>query len=233
MATAQTLINDALELLGVIGAGETATGEDTTSALGTLNRMLDSWRNESLMVYAISNITHTLVGSDDTYTIGPSGADITATRPVKIESAFVRQSNTDYPVQVIDDQAYWQGIASRTSSSDIPAYLYYDTAFPNGTIYLWPVPFAANVLYMQVWTPLSEYATAGTAVSLPPGYQEAIAYGLAVRLAPKFGIKSGAMDIVMQIARESKADIKRRNQKPLVAQIEFCTGRKSDIYAGY
>jgi hypothetical protein len=232
MATYQQVINRSLRLIGALGAGATPPAEDTTDVLFALNAMLSSWRNEKLMVYALQDISVTLINGTASYTIGPSGAGTTATNPVKIESARVTKSDIDYPVELIDDKRY-NAISQKTSTSDIPSYLYWNFSQGNGTAYVFPVPTEANTLKLSVWTPLSSVAAADT-VTLPPGYEDAIAYNLAVRIAPEF--EQNASETVIALARDTKASIKRVNHKPFesVTQIfgMFRANGRSDIIGG-
>jgi len=102
----------------------------SADALADLNSMLDGWMNDKLMAYSLQNITVPLVAGTASYTIGASGATVTATAPVSIESAFVRKSNLDYPITFIDQDQY-NNIVAKTSTSDIPEYLYFNGTSPN------------------------------------------------------------------------------------------------------
>lgn len=227
MATAQTVINRALRLIGALDPEESPTTNETANVLEALNGLIDSWRNDRLIVWSIATVTKTLTPADGTYTIG-SGADINTTRPVRIEGAYVTQSGTDYPVEVISEAAY-RAIADKATQSDLPQFVYYDPAVANGTVYLWPVPSAANVLTMSVWAPISTLATAGTTVTLPPGYERALASNLAIDIAPEF--QKTASQEVAKMARESLAAIKKANIRPIISQMEMATGRRYSIEA--
>lgn len=225
MSTAQSLINRSLRLIGALDPEESPTANETANVLEALNGLIDSWRNDRLIVWSIANVTKTLTVGDGTYTIG-SGADINTTRPVRIEGAYVTQSGIDYPVDVISEAAY-RAIADKTTQSDLPRYVYYDPAVANGTVYLWPVPSAANVLTLSVWAPISTLAAASTTVTLPPGYERALASNLAIDIAPEF--EKTASQEVAKMARESLAAIKKANIRPIFAKMEMATGRRYDI----
>lgn len=231
MATAQTLINRALRLCGVIGSGETPTSDDTADCLIALNAMLDSWRNERLMVYAISENTLTMTVGDSSYTIG-SGGDLNTTRPVKIEHAFMRVSDIDYPVAVVDKRRF-DAIQDKTVTSDLIDMIYYNPSMSTGTLKVWPVPSVANVLHLGLWEPITAFSAASDTVTLPPGYERALAYNLAIEIAPEYGRK--ASQEVVEIARMSKGDIKRVNSPGLKAYPEvglMFYASRSDIESG-
>ena len=234
MATVQTLVNRSLRLIGVIGSGESPSTDESNDSLTALNAMLDSWRNDKLMVYAQTNITIPLVANTASYTIGASGATVTATAPVKAESAYIRNSGTDYPLKQLTDAEY-QAKQSKAVTSDIPAEFMFTHTYPNATVTLYPVPSAVNNLYLRVWTPFSALALTDT-FALPPGYEDAIVYNLAIRLYPEFpAIQLNR--IVQQTAKESLASVKRINAIPHIqtsqlAKMFTANRERVDITAG-
>jgi len=205
-------------LLGSIGKGESPDSDEANDGLVSLNTMLDSWSNESLALYATLQENFALVASTNSYTIG-SGGVFNTTRPVKITNAFIRDSNNiDIPVKVLRSRDSYDLITLKTSSSTYPQYLYYDTAFPLGTIYLWPTPSAVTTLYLDSYKQLQQFAALTTALAMPPGYERAIVYNLAMEIASEYGVTPSP--IVMSIAVESKAILKRINQKDMIARVD-------------
>ena len=229
MASAQTIINRALRLLGAIGAGESPTTDESNDGLTALNAMIESWQTERLIVYAMVDTAFTLTPSDNSYTVGPAGNFALTPRPSKIEDIYISDSGTDYPIEMIDF-ARWDAIASKTSTSNIPEFAYYEPTLTTGTLKLWPVPSAANSLHIVTWTPVSTLAALATTVTLPQGYERALAYNLAVEIAPEYQIQPSPD--VYRIAVESLANIKRANIRPTTSYTELAllTGyRKSNI----
>lgn len=232
MATAQTIIDRALRLLGAIASGESPTADESADGLISLNNMLESWQADKLTVYAYVDTAFTMVASTGSYTVGPSGNFNLTPRPPKIEQCFVRASSIDYPVELID-KARWYAITDKTVESDIPEYAYYEPTLTTGTLKVWPVPNTGNSLHIITWTNVATLATLATSISLPPGYERAMAYNLAIELAPEFEREPSAS--VVRIAAESYAAIKRANIRPMLAMPDLGTlvgpGR-SDIWSG-
>lgn len=214
MAKALDLINSSMRLIGVLASGETLSANEATDALSTLNDMLGIWSNESLLIYARTNESFTLTPNQQSYTMG-SGGNFNTTRPQKIENASITISNGsesyDVPVE-LTNQDEWAEIQVKGISSGIPTRLFPLYTYPLATIYLWPLPNAANKLTLWSWKTLSNIPAISTAVDLPPGYSKAMKYNLALELAPEYG--RPVDPIVLAEASESKAALKRMNARP-------------------
>lgn len=209
--TVQLIITRALRLLSEINSGAAPTASESADALTTLNAMLDSWRNDRLMCYALREEAIPLIQGNITRTIGPTG-DLVTTRPVKIESARVDVGLISYPVKVIQEQEYSM-IGIKTQQQSWPMRMWYQCSFPNGTIYLWPVPAQSCTLYVTTWTTVLSFAALTDAVSLPPGWEQALATNLAIQMASEYATQPSAM--VMKMAADSLKLIKRVNNKPV------------------
>lgn len=232
MATAQTIIDRALRLLGQTESGESPTTEESNDGLVALNAMLESWQTERLIVFAYVDTAFTLSAGDGSYTLGPSGNFNLTPRPSKLENCFIRASGIDYPVELVGQQR-WFAIPDKTTQSDIAILAYYEPTLLTGTLQLWPVPSVANSLHVVTWSPVSSLATLATTVSLPQGYERALAYNLAVEIAPEY--ETEASGTVQRIAGESLAMLKRANQRPMLASVELAMltgGGRSDITSG-
>ncbi len=230
MATYQTLVDRALRLIKVIGAGQSPTSSESADALIALNSMLDSWKNDKLMAYAVSDVPKVMTVADASYTIG-SGGDINTTRPVAIEDAYMTIDGKDYPVNVCSDKD-WFAIVDKTVTGDLVESVWYNPTMPLGTINVYPVPSVANTLHLVLRSPLTTVALADT-VSLPPGWEKAIAFNLAIDLAPEF--EATVSREVAKGASDSMAAIKRINQVSIRAStglIELMSQGKADILIG-
>lgn len=206
------LIDRAMRLIEQISPGVSPTTEEYTTCLEAMNAMLDGWRNEGLMSNAVQDESLVLTANDGTYTIGDSG-NFNTSRPTKILGAYIVDSaNSSYWMTMLNYDEY-AAISLKASTSTYPDHLYYAPDVPLGTIYLWPVPTLAYTLHILTPTPMMAFATTATTAYLQPGWRDAIAYNLAVRIAPEF--EREASPTVMQMASISKAGIKRANSIPL------------------
>jgi len=214
--TAADLINSSARLIGTLASGEVLTNTEAQDALSSLNQLLDTWSTESLLIYSLIEDDLTLVGSQQSYQMGTGAADFNTARPLKIENAFLRtvngSTNYDIPLEIINDDQ-WANIGVKNVSSAIPLKLYVKYTYPNATLQFWPLPSGSKTLVLFSWKPLSSFTSLTTTVSLPPGYVRALRYALAIEIAPEYG---RSLDpVVIAMAEESKAAIKRMNNKPL------------------
>ena len=210
MATPSSIILRSLRLIGEKPIGGTLTSDEQKAYLADLNTMLDGWSIERLMVYQLLQETKALTSGTGSYTIGSGGAFDT-TRPTKIVNpCFTRDtSNYDRPLTLIDAEAYGN-IPLKATTGTYPEYLFYDTAYVSGlgTLKLYPYPGSGLTLYINSWKQLTQFASITETVALPPGYQRAIEFNLAVELAGGF---TNVSNEVAKVARESKATLKGFN----------------------
>lgn len=208
MSTAQQIINRSLRVLGVIGAGETATSDDSADALTVLNQMIQSLSLQGLATYRCPLETFNLVPNQTSYTVGPSGADLVTTRPLKILDGYIRLNNIDYPVQLVDAPTY-DSYAKKNVTTNLPDRVFYDPTLTNGTFYFYPMPSQANAFYFRSWKVLESFASLSETVDLPQGYDRMLVYMLARELSPEYG-KALTADID-RLYTESLANLKRMN----------------------
>lgn len=214
MATVRDLIRGSLRLVGAIATGETPSADELSDAFSVLNDMVESWSTERLLVFEKVRREFSLVAGTASYTIG-TGGTFNAPRPIRIENAAIEDQSAsptvEYPIEVLNREK-WDRIPTKDLQSTIPAKLFIDDAYPLATITLYPVPTVANKLVIYPWEVITAFSSVSATVSLPPGYARALRYNLAVELAPEYG---KALDPkTLDIAAESKANIKRANIKP-------------------
>lgn len=211
MATALDLIKRAYRLIGVYSIGETPSADETADGLTALNAMLASWSNEKLMTYAATLDSITLTPNVASYTIGPSGTTVSA-RPISIdESSYLEWLGVSYPLALATLDQY-NAIKQKSLASTLPSVLWYKPDFPNGTITLYPIPTLAMTLKLWSWKQITSFTNATDTVLLPPGYEDAIAFNLAVMLAPENEVP--VPQVVGQRATMSKKLLKRTNFEP-------------------
>lgn len=196
MTTPADIIQLALVDSGVIGQGQTASGEDTSKAAMRCRMMLGQWNRKRWLVYHLVDTAFTSTGAVS-YTVGVGG-NFNIERPDRLEDGnFFRQlipgsppNQVDYPLALIQSKEDYNRITLKQMGT-WPSAIFYDSGYPLGTIYVWPVPasglYAIHILTKAV-LPASafELANLGTDLALPPEYQAAIVYNLCARLRPAY-----------------------------------------------
>lgn len=228
--TGTQLVQDALAGCGAYGPVDTLADADAQLVLRRLNRLLESWANENLMVYEIAVDTLTMVAGTATYL---SSSLASAIRPVSVDSAYLTLNSISYPLSLIDNQT-WGDIPYKPARG-LPQVLFADPGQSTWSLNFYPTPDAAYVLNLSVRRLLAASAvTLATTISLPPGYERAIVDNLSVDIAPSFGRQVDP--VLMKSANDAKANLKRANYIPLVMESGIWNGVEPSlgfIYNGF
>lgn len=195
------IITDAMIEVDISAPGEPLDPDQAQYAFRKLNYLLDTWATSKKYVYASAFNDYVLpsslpVAADGSAkaTIGPGpGATYFAIqRPVKILSASAIINNTTPPVLApisIETSQWWAGVTLPGISSMYPTNLFYNPAFPNGELYLWPISNTNFGLRLETWVQILQFGSItdpiggpGSTLSVPPGYRNAMMLSLAETL---------------------------------------------------
>ena len=209
-ATAQVLIKGALRNIGAIATGETPTSDELADGLEALQMMLDHWSSKNIMIPYITNEAITTTGAES-YTWGTGGTIATA-RPESIIGAYV---SDDRVLKVVDQAKYRQLRIS--GSGGETEWVWYSPEFPLGKLYIWPT--GSETIYIDSLKALSEPALITTSVEFPSGYDEAIKYNLAVRMAPEYG--KAVSNEIMSLAASGLQSLENRAFSAQMATVDL------------
>jgi hypothetical protein len=190
MSTVQNIVDRALIQIGRLGPGRTSGPSESAASLPFLQAMLSSWQNDGLYIYEIIKAIYPLAAGTQSYTIGPTGATFTAPRPSRCEAAAVIIGDTPAIRQALRlaTADEWNALGMQSDTSALPKVLYDDYAYPNSTLYLYPIPAAFNSsLEIFTWIQIPNVVALTDTFALPDGYEWAITCMLALILAPAFG----------------------------------------------
>jgi hypothetical protein len=217
--TARQLAYRAARHLGYAFQGASLPADLESDALDALNAMIDSWNLNRWFIPWQEIAVYDLVANQTSFTIG-TGGDFNGTRPLRIEQANVIINTYSpvlrKPVDIVDFRQ-WSAVSVQAVAA-IPNILYYDGAFTSGLgkVYLWPQANQAYQLELYQWHAVSQFSAITTSQSLPPGYDRALVFNLAVEmfsLAPdKF--QRGGFPNVQRLAREAKEAVIDYNSNP-------------------
>lgn len=186
-------INQALKKAGVIGIGETAAAEDYNDAFNELQNMLFQWQQQRWLVYSLIDVSLVSTGAESN-TIGVGG-DYNVLRPDNIEAAYFIALNAQgnlpvsYPLEILTSREDYANIVLKTLQT-WPQWIFYDTAFPLGNIFINPVPPAGQYeVHLLIKAPLPDPTNQTGEMGVPPEYNQAIIYNLAALLCTSYGLQ--------------------------------------------
>lgn len=185
------------------------TALDRENGLAEMRLMLQTWDLSPLNIYKQSSIAVLTTGANP-HTLG-TGGDWNTDRPIRIDAIKAMYSaGFEKDVKLLDWSDY-AAIRMKGWMVNYPQYAYVANDYPLMKVYLWPVP--ASGMQISLWTnqPLDEFESLADTVTLPPGYESAIAENLAVRLGPIVGIDP--KEITIRMAANSLRAIQRINTR--------------------
>ena len=199
--TARTMVTDALKEIGVVAEGETPSGTMADDAFRALNRLMESLSNDKEFSYQ-NDTTSYVVTNLASFTIGPTG-NLVGLRPIEPIFVHVDVAGISYPIKILD-MAKWDAIGYKSAKGAIPEAVYYEPSMPNGTMYIWPIPTSATTMVMRSSVLVNSFASLDTALSMPPGYEEALIKTLAVNISPQYPVTLSPITV-----RAAQAAMKR------------------------
>jgi hypothetical protein len=146
------------------------------------------------------------------YTVGVGGA-LSTERPLKVLAASIAAgSSVSRPVMPVTAEQY-AAYPKRGVGGNFAEVLLYDNGYPNGTIYLAPIPANGGTLELFNYIALTAFASLATAIDLPPGYERALRAAFALELYSEYPREAGASFETLKLAAdEAKASIFGLNQ---------------------
>jgi hypothetical protein len=212
--TRNELIDKALLNVGAVGEGETPSSTKYSNAAYLLNILVKAWANDGMPLWAIKHTSFSLTATTS-YSIG-TGATVNAVRPIRIHSAFIRDSSnatlpTDIPLQIYTRQEY-DDISSKQSTGS-PTVLYYDPqggATATGTIHLWPKPDATAIanktVYIRYQRPYEDFDASADEPDFPQQWYLPVLWYLSWMLAPSYGIPLEERTVWLREAHRMKEE---------------------------
>jgi len=217
MNTVGDLIDFSLRLSGIIGVGQTAMAEDANTALEWLKMIISEWQRKRWLTYVQQEVSVPTSTGAQYYTIGP-GQDFNCSRPSHLATAYIRiipgspPNLVDIPVTILESREDYAQISVKTLQT-IPSYVFYDSGWPTGRLYWWPIPPAGQYgLYVTVMSPLPTYGALTDVLGVPPEYYPAMAWTLAVHMQLSYGLPANpahvaAMKMALNTVRQANTQI--------------------------
>lgn len=246
--TAENLITRAYLAAQAIQGGESPTGAELTDGLSALNDLLTSWSEQGITVPFLTTDHFSLTPGQVEYDVGPAlpGSATGQTQPVHIDSAYLLQADLSaagsspfddhgpsYPFEIIRSKEYTR--ISQKAESGRPERGWYIYGEPNGKLVLDRDPTNVYTLVITSSKWLQRFDTLDEVVTLPPSYNRAIRFNLAVEIGGELGAPLDQRTIA--IARESLRTLKNANlarqTNPLVVDSALTERTYYDIRQDY
>ena len=173
-------VDEALERAGIDPA--TAKMRHMRSARRSLNLMFADWANEGVLLFAVDEQTQTLTDGDPSYAV--------ASGTLAMLDMVIRRSSVDTEVSKISREQYH--LIPNKTNEGLPSMLYLDRNA--GIYYLWATPEnSTDVLRYWRLRRIQDVTAGSETADVPYRWFEALASGLAARLALKFAPEKFAL----------------------------------------
>lgn len=220
---AQAICEFSLRKAGIVGIDEDIEQPVLNDAFADLNDLLVQWQANRYLVWRLATYSFTSTGAQ-TYTVGPGGTVNISPRPDRLESAFLRITNSapsnlpvDLPLEIIPAKENYNDIIIKTLGT-LPWRIFYDPGQepPNdkgwqmGTLYPWPVPQASIYqIFVTFKEVLNRFASLKDPLNLPPEYGPALKWCLAEVLRESYQMPPSSQ--ITKFARRALNVIRLRN----------------------
>jgi len=171
---------------GVAAAGQTPSAQMSQDTKSRLVNMINLWKRKRWLVYHLVELTHVCDGSVS-YTFG-TGQTFDYTRTDQIECAFGRQitpsaqpNQPDFPLRIIKSREEYSQITLKELQGSPGWSLFYDSGYPVGNVFLWPVMTSQYELHLGVKSDLPVPDNLTDDIVLPPEYLDPIYWNMLKR----------------------------------------------------
>lgn len=177
--TRTQIIERAYRIIGVLGPGQTLSGEQAVQAITALNMLVKQWQTKRVFLW-------TIVESSQAFTTG-NQSNTLGNEILGLDKVWYRQANNqDIPVKLISFHEY-EELVQKQTSSNYPHFCALDYNKSTPELYIWPKASANFTLYFLAITRLQDMDTSSGNPDIPQRFIQALTYGLADLLADEYG----------------------------------------------
>lgn len=186
-STCTEIIKDALVMVGAIEDEATPSAEQYSYSKRILNRMVKAWSVRGLKAWKWREVTVDLVAGTASYALGPTGAEV-INRPLEIANVRKIIDSVETEIRIVSRSEYFNQPDKTTRGK--PVFVYYDKQLGDGVLYVWPAPDSStDDLKLSYKSYIEDFDSLSDDAEFPVEWEEAIVYGLALRLIPKYEVK--------------------------------------------
>lgn len=207
------IIDEAYERIGRNPA--TITSQDQLSATRSLNYLFSDWANNGPNLWEVELVSLPLVAGQREYTLDPQTVYI-----LQVYTRTLSGGQTqDLMIQGIS-RAEYAAIPQKDQTGQRPTQFYFQRTI-TPSLFLWPVPQDSTVTLYYYRMKIQQDAGAPTdSLDIPNRWMEAIASGLAAKLAVKFAPDRLVVLQQMADAAYTRAIAEDRERVPLRITID-------------
>lgn len=182
------VITGALRKLAVLASGASPSTAQINDATDALNALVKAFQADGMPVWKIASTAFLTTAGTASYTIGPSGATVTAVQPLKVlQALYTPSGGNNTPMNVYN--RYDFNMLPSSNNTGIPVNLYYQPLRESGVIKLWPTPADSTTsITVHYQAPYEDMDAAGNNFDFPAYWIQALIYNLAWVMAPEYGI---------------------------------------------
>lgn len=204
MPTGQVIVTNALISLGIVTQGGAPNASDSQDGINELNDMWSGWSVDDGLIFSL--LPQIIVAPTSA-----AGTAMTAGVSRLYSAEYVNAAGR-WKLRIVGSEEY-RGHTDLAALALAAEELYWDSNFGSGagTVFIWPVVAAGNV-ELQTGAPFTTWTLSANYV-LPPGYQDAINYGLALRMISRFGeiVSASTRQYIAQQSMEAQARLRSFN----------------------
>lgn len=187
--TRNQFIEAAMRKVGALARGQTPAAEDYTNNTIALNALIAAYQGLGMSVW--KRIDYSITPTTNTnYTIG-AGETIDTPFPLNINYAYMLHTASGAKTEVREvTQDEFNRLNS--TSTGLPNQYMYIPKINKGTLSVWPKATTAvttdYTLHLVYQAPFEGFTAAGETADFPQEWQNPLIYGLALAIAPEYGL---------------------------------------------
>lgn len=191
------IIAAAMRKIGALGKGQTPDTEDYTNASQALNSLVSLFATEGMPLWKRTELSIPLVAATQNYTLASS---------LKLAQMILKSTSSSTQYELTEKSLY--DFNQLPTESGTPVHYTYIPGLSDGVVRLWPTPdVSAATDYSLIAVYQKEFDgffSATDTPDFPPYWTDALIYGLAVRLAPEYGLPLNDRNLLLKEAEVYK-----------------------------
>ena len=214
----QEIVDYALLDIGVKIPGESLDVKENTTAIGYLKLLINAWPTDTLLVPSYRSHTHTVVDSQNCYTLGDedSDVDLEGVRIISVRNIrYLTKGHNEWYNLSRTGYSHIQDIQQTDVSP--PSMFYWQNDYPESLLWFDTSATPEDKFTISFKSTLtSDEIDAEQETGLAPEYENTLRYCLAEELLGPFGVTDGSlMKLVLMKADRAKNKLRTLNMDDL------------------